>query len=185
MESDGTGQAQRTSGAEQELDAEWSPSGDSLVVEVIETESTGNSLLAIVPLNGGIMKILPSDVQGDFPVWSPSGDVIAYHTIDGIRLITPTGGDTRLLVDNTRDKSEAFYADWSSDGSTLYYLARADSGWMIRSVSSQGGTSRILVRLDDPTHQPTRYGFRSDGRAFYVTLGSQQSDVWVLTLEDR
>jgi serine/threonine-protein kinase len=185
MESDGTGQTQRTSGAEQELDAEWSPSGDSLVVEMIETESTGNSLLAIVPLNGGIMKILPSDVQGDFPVWSPSGDVIAYHTIDGIRLITPTGGDTRLLVDNTRDKSEAFYADWSSDGSTLYYLARADSGWMIRSVSSQGGTSRILVRLDDPTHQPTRYGFRSDGRAFYVTLGSQQSDVWVLTLEDR
>jgi hypothetical protein len=49
-------------------------------------------------------------------------------------------------------------------------------------VPAGGGVSRVLVRFDDPAHQPTRYGFRTDGRRFYLTMGSQESDVWVAEL---
>jgi hypothetical protein len=49
-------------------------------------------------------------------------------------------------------------------------------------MPARGGPSRVLVRFDDPAHQPTRYGFRTDGRMFYLTMGSQESDVWVAEL---
>ena len=41
------------------------------------------------------------------------------------------------------------------------------------------------MSLDDPTRQPTRYGVTTDGRKLYMTLGSHESDVWVLELEGR
>jgi hypothetical protein len=59
---------------------------------------------------------------------------------------------------------EAFYAAWSPDGKSVYYVAKGPLGWSIRSVPVAGGTSRLLVRFDDPTRQPIRYGFSTDGR---------------------
>lgn len=53
---------------------------------------------------------------------------------------------------------------------------------MIRAVPRGGGASRVLVRLDDPSRQPAAYGFATDGRTFYFTVGSHESDVWVMEL---
>jgi hypothetical protein len=41
------------------------------------------------------------------------------------------------------------------------------------------------VQFDDPARQPARYGFATDGRTFYFTIGSNESDVWVMELERR
>ena len=48
--------------------------------------------------------------------------------------------------------------------------------------AARGGASRVLVRLDDPSRQPAAYGFATDGRTFYFTVGSHESDVWVMEL---
>ena len=85
----------------------------------------------------------------------------------------------------TASSAEAFYAAWSPDGRTLYYLAQGSEGWSLRAVPARGGPSRVLVRFDDPTRQHTRYGFSTDGRAFYFTIGSHESDVWVMELGRR
>jgi Tol biopolymer transport system component len=183
MNADGTGLAQRTSRIEQELDPSWSPDGDSLAVEVTDTGSTGLVHMEIVGLGPTTaLRLVSVDVPGDFFRWSPTGPTIAYHAADGIRAIDPAGGPTRLLTDNAKDGTEAYYAVWAPDGRTLYYLARGASGWMIRAIPARGGPSRVLVRFEDPAHQPTRYGFRTDGRTFYLTMGTQESDVWVAEL---
>jgi WD40-like Beta Propeller Repeat len=95
------------------------------------------------------------------------------------------GGPSRLLVDNVKDGAEAFYPAWSPDGATLYYLTRRPAGWAIRAIPTRGGESRDVVLFDDPARQPTRYGFATDGRTFYLTVGSNESDIWVMELEHR
>jgi Tol biopolymer transport system component len=185
MNADGTGLAQRTNRIEQEFDPSWSPDGDSLAVEVTDTGSAGVTHMEIVGLGPTTaLRRVSLDVPGDFVRWSPAGRPIAYHAADGIRAIDPGGGPSRLLTDNANDGTEAYYAEWAPDGRTLYYLARGASGWMIRAIPARGGPSRVLVRFEDPAHQPTRYGFRTDGRRFYLTMGSQESDVWVADLGD-
>jgi hypothetical protein len=52
----------------------------------------------------------------------------------------------------------------------------------IRAVPRAGGASRVVVRFDDPGRQPSGYGFATDGRTFYFTVGSHESDVWVMEL---
>ena len=183
MNADGTDRDRRTGSLEQALVPTWSADGDTLAVQ---TALTGNQALGLMTSSGEIrMRRLPLDVGGDLVVWSPVTSEIAYHAIDGIRVIAVAGGASRLVASNAEDQSEAFAAAWSPDGAMLYYLARGSNGYTIRSVVRAGGASRLLVHFNDPAHQPARYGFRTDGRRFYLTMGSQESDVWVLELGRR
>jgi hypothetical protein len=93
-----------------------------------------------------------------------------------------SGADT-LIASNAVDGSEAYYVVWSPDGGQIYYLARSPAGWVIRVVSATGGPSRVLVDFDDPTRQHAKYGFATDGKVFYFTLGSPESDIFVAELE--
>ena len=44
--------------------------------------------------------------------------------------------------------------------------------------------SDITLRLTSALATPTRYGFTTDGRTFYFTMGAHESDIWVLELEE-
>ncbi|MEP7326995.1 MAG: protein kinase [Gemmatimonadota bacterium] len=188
MDADGSGLVQRTSTAAHELDVDWSRDGNALVATFIPSEEKPDSLahtwpqFVIVPLGGGAER--PIAVFGDFPHWSPSQDLIAFHSPEGLRVTSP-GGTSRLLVPNSPGDGEPFYAAWSSDGKTVYYVAHSPRGSAIRAVPVTGGPSRLLVRFDDPTRQHTRYGFTTDGRTFYLTIGSPESDIWVAELEEK
>jgi hypothetical protein len=52
-------------------------------------------------------------------------------------------------------------------------------------VPVTGGPARLLVRFDDPSRQHAQYGFATDGRTFYFTVGANESDIWVAELETR
>ena len=93
-------------------------------------------------------------------------------------------GVSRLLVPNSPTGEEAFYAAWSRDGKTVYYVAKGPEGSSIRAVSVTGGASRLVARFDE-THQHARFGFSTDGRTFYFTIGALESDIWVAQLEAR
>ncbi len=182
MNADGTGVIQRTSGPAQELDPVWSPDGSTLAYEVFVDSGSSFHVLPLAQGEGAVRMIA---AKGDFLSWSPVDDVLAFHATDGLRIMPSAGTPSRLLVDNTKDGGEAFLSRWSPDGRTLYYLSRRSAGWSIRSVPFTGGPTRALVNFDDPSRQPTRYGFTTDGRMFYFTIGSNESDVWVMTLGRR
>ncbi len=179
VDADGTGLRQRTSDPAQELDPDWSPDGASVAFEAIQA-SPGMRILELA--EGGRSKFVGT-VEGDFVQWSPDGKGIAYHALDGIRLLHLATDSITLLVPNATDGAEAFYPVWAPDGSRLYYLARSPAGWSVRSVGPRGGRSTIVVDFDDPTRQPTKYGFTTDGKQFYFTLGSPESDIFVADLE--
>jgi len=182
MAADGSGLTRRTEDPTHELDVDWSPDGDALAYEVLQWD-VDLVHLAILPLAGGGVTVL--DAVGDFVKWSPAGDFIAFHGLDGLRLISPEGGASRLLVPITEDGGEPFFVAWAPDGRTLYYLAKSARDASIHAIAPAGGPARLLVRFDDPSRQPTRYGFATDGLTFYLTMGSHESDVWVADLERR
>ena len=182
MNSDGTGLTQRTSTPAEELDPVWSPDGSTLAYQAfVDSVSSFRVLL----LSGGERGARTIVSNGDFLSWSPVENVLAYHAPDGLRVMSSAGGPSRLVVGNIPDGGEAFRSAWSPNGTTLYYLSHRLAGWAIRAVPLTGGSSRALVNFDDPTRQPTRYGFTTDGRMFYFTLGSNESDVWVMKLTRR
>jgi hypothetical protein len=67
----------------------------------------------------------------------------------------------------------------------VYYLFADSSGFSARAVPASGGTSRVVVRFDDPTGPWHRFGFRVRGGMFYFTLGDLQSDIWVADVENK
>ncbi len=176
---DGTGLTRRTSSADEELDPGWSPDGRSLLYQVFgESSKQGFEVLGVA---GGAPKFLRVP-GGDFARWTPDGMGFVYHASDGLRLRRIDSGADSLLVSNAAIGAEAFYAAWSPDGARLYYMARSPKGWSIRAMPAAGGVGTTLVDFDDPARQHIKYGFATDGKTFYFTMGAPESDIWVADL---
>jgi Tol biopolymer transport system component/tRNA A-37 threonylcarbamoyl transferase component Bud32 len=180
MTAEGQNLTQRTSSPAQELDADWSRGDSALVMEVFGGGGGHLSGIQVLPLEGGEPRLF--EIRGDFARWAPVGGLIVFHGLDGLRLLSPRDSTSRLLVSTSAADGEPFYAAWSRDGRTVYYVSKSVTGSAIRSVPVAGGPSRLLVRFDDPTREHTRYGFATDGHRFYFTVGSHESDVWVADL---
>jgi TolB protein len=171
VEADGTGLRQWTSAEEEELDPDWSPDGEQVVFEVYGRRH-GFSTLRLVDGAQPVFKA----TAGDFAHWSPDGRTIVRHRSDGLVAYPVEGGQDTVLVSNEVDGAEAFYGAWSPDGKKFYYLTRSVRGWTVRS----GG--EVLVTFDDPTRPQTKYGFCTNGKTFYLTIGSPESDIFVVEL---
>ena len=182
MNADGTGLVQRTATPTQELDAVWAPADTALLFEAIADTSVAFQVLSLA---GGRNAVRPLALAGDFLEWSPTGEWVAYHAADGIRLASPAGGPSRLLVGQRARRGEAFPLVLGSGREDALLPLAAPTGWTIRAIPLDGGPSRPLVTFDDPARQPTRYGFATDGRTFYLTLGSHESDLSVMELDRR
>jgi serine/threonine-protein kinase len=182
VDADGTNLHQWTSGPGQRLDPDWAPDGKTIVFEMVGPEPGRHGLMILPLADSSRQEVVPSKT-GDYTHWSPDGRSIVYHSPDGLGLRRVGGGAETLIVSNAEIGAEAFYAAWSPDGAKLYYMARSPKGWSIRWVPAAGGASTVLVNFDDPTRQHTKYGFCTDGKLFYITIGSPESDIWVADLE--
>jgi eukaryotic-like serine/threonine-protein kinase len=181
IDADGTGLRRWTSDPDQELDPDWAPDGQTILYEVFGNRSG----FEILRLADGAHPQFIEIPKGDFGHWAPVGRMFVYHAGDGLRVRHLDTGADSLVVSNVRDRAEAYYAAWAPDGKQIYYMTLSASGWTIRSVAASGGASRVLVNFDDPTRQHTKYGFCTDGKFFYVTIGAPESDIYVADLEGR
>ena len=182
---DGSGEAQHTRAPEEEWQQAWSADGQALVFRV---ESLKRAYLHILPLAGdGSPQDLKVDVGSgasvlNAPSWSPTAGAICYSSPRGLGVLDVASGEDRILVAPSQGP---LFPVWAPDGRTIYYLASGPSTRSIRSVPAEGGTTRRLVDFDDASRPYTRYGFAAGGHRFYVTLGTLESDVWVMKLERR
>jgi Tol biopolymer transport system component/serine/threonine protein kinase len=119
--------------------------------------------------------------------WAPDGQAIVYCRRDGVWIIAPDGGIPRRLagLDQTTQAAPEL-ALWSPDGGTIYFKAFDPAGRSsLWSVASAGGPPRLLVRFDDPSRPSSRPEFTTDGKRFFFTVGSRQSDIWAMELRKR
>jgi Tol biopolymer transport system component/DNA-binding SARP family transcriptional activator len=117
--------------------------------------------------------------------WAPDGRTIVYCRPDGLWLMGPQGENPRQLlkVDPASEPAPEL-AQWSPDGQGIYYKAFDPSGRSsIWSVPAAGGTPKAVVRFDDPARPSSRPEFATDGKRFFFTIGSRQSDIWAMELK--
>jgi Tol biopolymer transport system component len=109
-----------------------------------------------------------------------------YCRRDGVWIIASDGGIPRRLVglgETTQAAPEL--ALWSPDGETIYSAFDPAGRSSLWSVSSAGGPPKLLVRFDDPSRPSSRPEFTTDGKRFFFTVGSRQSDIWAMELRKR
>jgi serine/threonine-protein kinase len=116
--------------------------------------------------------------------WSPDGSAIAFYGTGGLRLVSPGGGPSRVLVPDIQ--GTPFYLAWSSDARTVFYEATdAEQHRAIWAAPVAGGRPRPVVRFDDPTKQATRFSLDVRAGWLYLTLGDRQADISVVELLTR
>lgn len=90
-----------------------SPSGDRLVMRSNEGFSQGQMQLQVLDLATGQATSL--GVDGTFPVWSPTGEWIAYLDFGAIRAVRPDGTDGHVVANGRFEHG----LDWSPNGQWL------------------------------------------------------------------
>ncbi len=177
IRTDGTAEQALAAGPQEEMNPDWSPTGDSIVYVVLEQEG-----VEIRSLMDGSVRREP--LAARFPRWSPSRGVIGSATSEGLAVLDLEEDRISLLVRSSRPGFGPEINVWAPDGKTQYYLESQPSGWSGWSIV-EGETPRLILRFDDPLRQPARYGLATDGRTLFMTLGSHESDIWVLDLEEQ
>jgi Tol biopolymer transport system component len=181
VDADGTNLQQRTSSPGEELDTDWAPDGSAIVFAVLGSDVAKQGM-ATLRLEPGAQPEFVALAASDYFRWSPDGASVLYHVPEGFRLRRLDGSSDVLLVSGADGGAEGFYATYSRDGSTLYYMTRTPQGWAIRSVPSTGGSSKLLVVFDEPAMQYSKFGLATDGKRLYFTIGAPASDIWVADL---
>jgi Tol biopolymer transport system component len=175
IRTDGTAEQALAAGPQEEMNPDWSPTGDSIVYVVLEQEG-----IEILSLSDGGVRREP--LAARFPRWSPAGGVIGSATSEGLAVLDLEEDRISLLVRSSRPGFGPEVNAWDPDGKTQYYLESQPSGWSGWSIV-EGEAPRLILTFDDPLRQPARYGLATDGRKLFMTLGSHESDIWVLDLE--
>jgi Tol biopolymer transport system component len=134
----------------------WSPDGSTLAYQGGERDPAE---LRLVAADGTDQRLLVADTgavnHGLGPVWSPTGDHIAYQRIccgaEGheVVLVSVADGTETVIAPPQTDGSSGparwypFFVTWSPDGTTLLYTAWSDA--------SGGSPGVLAVPADTPT----------------------------------
>ncbi|MEO5665617.1 MAG: hypothetical protein ABIR39_20305 [Nocardioides sp.] len=145
----------RQLGAVEAAHITWSPDGATLAYTGGETDPPD---LSLVDSDGANERLLVAETGGNLhgigPVWSPTGDRIAYQRLTG------QGERHEVVLANVADGTETviaapetdgemwwpFTVSWSPDGTTLLYAAWTEDG------EAPGTAGVIAVPADEPTN---------------------------------
>lgn len=178
MSSDGSRLETVAATPSQELVPRWSPDGHSVIyyaytdsVFVVSRTATGWSKPKFL-------------TRGYVPEFSPDGTRIAFQFGDSLLAIPASGGLRRqTLVTGICSVSGSF--EWSVDSRFIYYCTTVSGLSTLRVMPSTGGLSKPLLELRDPLRQLYRGEFTMDSSHIYFTIGSRESDIWVMELNHQ
>jgi eukaryotic-like serine/threonine-protein kinase len=163
----------------------WSADGRGLLF--ISDRATRWELHAIVRTENGWSE--PRQVTRNFGYngrWSPDGRTIAYVSLidTTLHLTNADGSGSRPVFDGHSLGLTTQQVAFGNRSDVVYFHAvdrNARHGFY--ELPLRGGSPRLILSFTDPARQPRRFEFDTDGRRLFFTLGTDESDVWLMELK--
>lgn len=134
---DGTGRRRLTGTAGAARNPSWSPGGRRIAFDADTRPYTIN-------VDGTDLRQL-STAYTVAPVWSPTGQALAYRTLNGsIGVMNPDGSGRRQIVGLASGES-ALFRSWSPDGSRIAFVGFSRNVLSLFVVKANGDDLRSLV----------------------------------------
>jgi dipeptidyl aminopeptidase/acylaminoacyl peptidase len=163
-----------------------SPDGRSVAYRC-DTGSAGD--ICIVAVSGGPVRNLTrtTDEHDAEPAFSPRGDQIAFRRGRGIALISPEGGESRMLV------GQGTQPAWTPDGAAIYYSVESQpppggpgrmsvyEGWRVEvatGITAQYAIADFKEPAVSPHGQRVAYVSRPVDMRYRLRLANTNGDVW-------
>jgi Tol biopolymer transport system component len=113
------------------------------------------------------------------PHWSPRNDWITWETEQGFVLVSPDGGQQRVLSDD-----QWLVHTWSRDGSEVFGI-REDENLHLSLVAVNARTEKARVLADlgpsPPVNNPVKgFSLSADGRTIATSIVRLRGDLWLL-----
>jgi Tol biopolymer transport system component len=139
MNADGTGVTQLTSGSVN-ADPTWSPDGTKIV---FSRATSPGGVQDVYTMNADGTAVTKLTDGGSQPVWSPSGDQIAFTSGGQIHLIAPDGTGRQALTPGS-------FPDWSPDGRRIVFELAGEIH-----ASNADGTGLVQLTNESPPDPTT------------------------------
>jgi Tol biopolymer transport system component len=127
--------------------------------------------------------------RGTGAVWSPDGKIIAVAAAAGMEFLRTDAtlvGSIPLKTVGQTPSSLTGAGAWSADSRLYYYTtAAADGTNMIAAFEVATNASRIVYHFSDPLRQPYRPTMSASSKEMFFTIGTRESDVWVMELNRK
>lgn len=166
----------------------WSPNGRELLF--ISDRNKRWELHAISKNDNGSWSD-PRQVTTNFGYngrWSPDGQRIAYVSLvdTTIHVVNADGSGPRLLFDGRRLGLTTLQVAFGRRSDLLFFQAvDPDARHAFYEIPMRGGAPRLVFRFPDPSRQPRRTEFDTDGRRLFFTVATDESDVWMMDLQRK
>ncbi len=147
-------------GAEEAVDAAWSPDGEQIA---FAANPNGHYDLYLVPASGGEPVALTEAASDErYPAWSPDGTMLAYASDQGgpgtleIWRMPVVGGEAEQLTDAANNSFAPVYAP---DGERIAFISDRGGDSDLYVMNADGTGERILTPGDvyqtlDPAWSP-------------------------------
>lgn len=117
--------------------------------------------------------------------WTPDGTRVAYVSLldSTLHIVDVDGSHDRLLFDGHGVGLSPQSAAFGYDPAVVYFAAIDAFGrYAFYAIRTAGGSPRPVLAFDDPTRQPRRPEFDTEGRRLFFTIATDESDVWLMEL---
>jgi Tol biopolymer transport system component len=175
-----------TSDPGSEIHPSLSPDG-SQVVYSWDGENRDNADIYVKLVSGGHpLRLTIHPARDISPVWSPTGDQIAFVRNKTIYLISPLGGEERKLLDFDGSSGGHFLA-WTPDGKWVAFNHRNSppEPYAIYKISTTTGEKRLLTHPPLHSAGDMTPAFSPDGRylAFVRNVSALAANIQVAPAE--
>lgn len=154
MQPDGSGQTRLTFNEIEDSAPDWSPDGQQIVFISDRDDPDGGKcfpdclfqLYLISPDGSGEERLVQTETTAHHPAWRPDGLALTFDdefNLQGnIYQIQADGSGLEVLIE------DAFWADWSPDGSQLVFVSGRDGSLELYLADADGSNIRRLTDND-------------------------------------
>lgn len=164
-----------TTGQADQRSPSWSPDGNWIAY--LEDSGGRWTLKKTQPGGSQDPVVLRAGVLPTHPKWSKTGNWIAFMAPEGLSILSPDGGDPKVVGDT----SWLLYG-WDFEGTKIFGVKRtADRQTVIASIDVAKGTEKLLGQLLLPPYSTLScFSLGHDEKSFLTSVNHPTADLWLL-----